>query len=115
MLGTIKIIIPFFGLLSILAAFYLYRWVSRQENKNLKMKEFSEEIQKGASDTKKCVDIATKGALKELIVPGTLAFLAPLSVGFILGPAALGGFLAGSIVVGIIFASLITRFSLFKL
>jgi len=51
-----------------------------------------------------CVDIAAKGALKELVLPCVLAIVAPLSVGFILGKEALGGFLAGSIVTGIIFA-----------
>jgi len=55
-------------------------------------------------DSAKCVDIATTGALRELILPGVLSFLAPLIVGFTLGVNALGGFLAGSIVVGIIFA-----------
>ncbi|MHB9033452.1 MAG: sodium-translocating pyrophosphatase [Anaerolineae bacterium] len=55
-------------------------------------------------DSKLCVDIATKGALKELILPGLLSFLVPLAVGFIFGKNALGGFLAGSIVTGIIFA-----------
>ncbi|MCE5259776.1 MAG: sodium-translocating pyrophosphatase [Chloroflexi bacterium] len=55
-------------------------------------------------DSKLCVDIATKGALKELILPGLLSFLAPLAVGFLFGKNALGGFLAGSIVTGIIFA-----------
>jgi K(+)-stimulated pyrophosphate-energized sodium pump len=55
-------------------------------------------------DSRLCVDIATKGALKELILPGVLSFVVPLGVGFILGVNALGGFLAGSIVTGIIFA-----------
>jgi len=55
-------------------------------------------------DYARCVDIATKGALKELVLPCVLAIIAPLAVGFILGKEALGGFLAGSIVTGIIFA-----------
>ncbi len=55
-------------------------------------------------DSKLCIDIATKGALKELILPGLLSFLAPLAIGFLFGKNALGGFLAGSIVTGIIFA-----------
>ncbi len=50
------------------------------------------------------VDMATKGALKELLLPCILAIIAPLAVGFLLGKEALGGFLAGSIVTGIIFA-----------
>jgi K(+)-stimulated pyrophosphate-energized sodium pump len=55
-------------------------------------------------DYASCVDIATKGALKELVLPGVLSIAVPLIVGLILGKYALGGFLAGSIVTGIIFA-----------
>jgi K(+)-stimulated pyrophosphate-energized sodium pump len=54
----------------------------------------------------KCVDIATKGALKELILPGFLAIIVPLVVGFLLGKEALAGLLAGSITTGLIFALL---------
>jgi K(+)-stimulated pyrophosphate-energized sodium pump len=63
-------------------------------------------IMKGESkpDYASCVDIAAKGALTELILPGVLAVIAPLAVGFFLGSAALAGFLAGSIITGIIFA-----------
>lgn len=52
----------------------------------------------------RCVDIATKGALKELMFPCSLAIIVPLAVGFFLGKEALASFLAGSIVTGIIFA-----------
>ncbi len=55
-------------------------------------------------DYARCVDIAAGGALKELILPGALAVLAPVAVGFVLGPEALGGLLAGSIFTGLIFA-----------
>ncbi len=55
-------------------------------------------------DSARCVDIATQGALKELILPAILALVVPILVGLILGKNALGGFLAGSIVTGIIFA-----------
>jgi len=48
----------------------------------------------------KIVDIATKAALIEMIVPGMIAVLAPVVVGFLLGPAALAGMLAGSLAVG---------------
>ena len=60
-------------------------------------------------DYAKCVDIATKGALKELILPCTLAIIAPLATLLTLGKEALGGFLAGSIVTGIIFALLMAN------
>jgi K(+)-stimulated pyrophosphate-energized sodium pump len=55
-------------------------------------------------DYARCVDIAARGALRELVLPSVLAIVSPLAVGFILGREALGGFLAGSIVTGIIFA-----------
>lgn len=49
----------------------------------------------------RCVDITTKGALKEMIAPGVLAVLIPILVGVFLGPESLGGTLAGSLVVGV--------------
>jgi len=55
-------------------------------------------------DYARVVDMATVGALKELILPSVLAVVVPLVVGVILGKAALGGFLGGSIFTGIIFA-----------
>ena len=55
-------------------------------------------------DSARCVDIATQGALKELILPGVLSLVVPIVVGLLLGAEALGGFLAGSIITGIIFA-----------
>ena len=51
-------------------------------------------------DYGRVVDICTITAQKELIGPGLLAILAPFAVGFLLGPYALGGFLAGMILVG---------------
>jgi len=59
---------------------------------------------KAKPDNARCVDIATKGALKELIPPGVATILAPIAVGFVFGKEALGGFLAGSIFTGTIFA-----------
>jgi K(+)-stimulated pyrophosphate-energized sodium pump len=56
-----------------------------------------------------CVDIATKGALKELIPPSVLSIAVTLAVGFIGGIQALGGYLAGSIFSGLIFALLMSN------
>lgn len=64
---------------------------------------------KAKPDYAKCVDIATKGAIKELILPGILALIIPVAVGLLLGKAALGGLLAGSIVTGLIFALLMAN------
>jgi K(+)-stimulated pyrophosphate-energized sodium pump len=52
----------------------------------------------------KCIEIATVGALKELIPAGLMAIVATLAVGFIGGVQAIGGFLAGNIVSGLLFA-----------
>lgn len=64
---------------------------------------------KAKPDYAKCVDIATKGALEELVLPSILAVVVPLIVGFILGPEALGGFLVGSILSGLVFALLMAN------
>ncbi len=52
----------------------------------------------------KCIDIATTGAIKELIPAGLMAIVATLVVGFVGGVQAIGGFLAGNIVSGLLFA-----------
>jgi len=48
-------------------------------------------------DTAKCIDIATTAALKKMILPGVIAVSAPVLVGFLLSPEALGGMLAGAL------------------
>ena len=55
-------------------------------------------------DYKTCVRISTRAALKEMIVPGVLAVIAPLATGLLLGAEALGGLLAGSLVSGVMMA-----------
>ncbi len=63
----------------------------------------------GKPDPGKCVSIATDAALKEMVMPGLLAVLAPVAVGFLLGPAALGGMLAGATVVGVLLALMMSN------
>ena len=59
---------------------------------------------KGKPDYTSCVAISTQAALKEMLVPGIMAVVAPLLIGVILGPDALGGLLAGSLVTGVMLA-----------
>nr|AAR37891.1 V-type H(+)-translocating pyrophosphatase [uncultured marine bacterium 560] len=52
---------------------------------------------KAEPDTAKCIDIATTAALKKMILPGVIAISAPVLVGFLISPEALGGMLAGAL------------------
>ena len=58
----------------------------------------------GRPDSARCVDISTRGALREMILPGVMAVVAPIATGFILGEAALGGLLIGSVSAGFMLA-----------
>ncbi|PKN01198.1 MAG: sodium-translocating pyrophosphatase [Elusimicrobia bacterium HGW-Elusimicrobia-1] len=60
-------------------------------------------------DSAKCVDITTKGALKEMILPGVMAVALPIIVGTALGADGLGGFLVGSLVAGVPLAILLAN------
>lgn len=51
-----------------------------------------------------CVDISTSAALKEMVIPGLLAVIAPIATGVLLGSEAVGGLLAGSLVAGVLLA-----------
>jgi K(+)-stimulated pyrophosphate-energized sodium pump len=55
-------------------------------------------------DPKACVDISTKAALREMILPGVLAAIMPIVVGFVLGKESLGGMLGGATVTGVLLA-----------
>jgi K(+)-stimulated pyrophosphate-energized sodium pump len=55
-------------------------------------------------DSARCVDISTTAALREMILPGITAVLAPVAVGYLLGVEALGGLLAGATVTGVLMA-----------
>ncbi len=64
---------------------------------------------KAKPDTAKCVDIATQAALRKMILPGSLAVLAPVVVGFILGPKALGGMLGGALICCVMMALMMSN------
>jgi len=87
-------------------AFIMIEEIRRQFREIPGLKEGKEGVK---PDYKSCVDIATKGALKELIPPSVLSIGITLAVGFIGGIQALGGYLAGSIFSGLIFALLMSN------
>ena len=58
----------------------------------------------GRPEYAKCVDISTRGALKEMILPGIMAMATPLAIGFVLGTEALGGLLIGAVGAGFVLA-----------
>jgi K(+)-stimulated pyrophosphate-energized sodium pump len=58
----------------------------------------------GKPDSARCVDISTTAALQEMVLPGLVAILTPVIVGFLLGKEALGGTLAGALVTGVFLA-----------
>src|SRR5690606_8054620 len=55
-------------------------------------------------DYASCVDISTRSALRQMVVPGVLAVVAPVAVGFLMGAQALGGLLAGALLTGVLMA-----------
>ncbi len=63
----------------------------------------------GKPDTARCVEISTNAALKEMVAPVLVAVISPVAVGFGLGPAALGGMLAGSLLTGVTLALLMSN------
>ena len=56
----------------------------------------------GKPEYEKCVEISTKASIREMVAPGALALIAPVLVGFVMGPEALGGLLAGITVSGVL-------------
>ena len=63
----------------------------------------------GKPDYARCVDISTAAALREMIIPGLMAVIAPIAVGLVLGKAALGGLLAGSLLTGVLLAIMMSN------
>ena len=64
---------------------------------------------KAKPDTARCVDIATRAALRKMIAPGTLAVLSPVIIGFLLGPKALGGMLGGALICCVMMALMMSN------
>lgn len=64
---------------------------------------------KAKADYATCVDISTRSAIREMIVPGILAVVAPVVVGFLLGANALAGMLSGSVVAGVSLAIMLAN------
>ncbi len=99
-------ILPFFiGALTMTsvgkAAFKMVNEIRRQFREIPGLLEGKEGVK---PDVAKCIDISTKAALTEMIIPGVVALAAPVIVGFVLGPYALGGMLAGATVTGVLLA-----------
>jgi K(+)-stimulated pyrophosphate-energized sodium pump len=83
------------------AAFAVVEEVRRQFREIAGLKEGLEGVK---PDYTKCVDITTKTAIYEMLLPGALAIIAPLLIGRFLGKESLAGFLAGALVTGFILA-----------
>ncbi len=64
---------------------------------------------KAKPDTARCVDIATRAALRKMIAPGALAVLSPVIIGFLLGPKALGGMLGGALICCVMMALMMSN------
>lgn len=60
-------------------------------------------------EPEKCVDISARAALKEMVLPGVVAVVAPVVIGFVLGAEALGGMLAGATVAGVLLALMMSN------
>ena len=86
------------------AAFDMIKEVRRQ------FKEIPGLIEgKAKPDTARCVDIATRAALRKMIAPGALAVLSPVVIGFLLGPKALGGMLGGALICCVMMALMMSN------
>ncbi len=81
-----------------------------KKNQGKEMAEWNDEDKKtfddaeGSAEYGKCVEISTKAAIREMILPGTMAVAVPIVMGFLMGAEALGGMLAGVTATGVLLA-----------
>jgi len=81
-----------------------------KKNDNKEMSEWSNEDRHvfeaadGKAEYGKCVEISTRAAIRQMVLPGLLAVIAPVFIGFVGGPEMLGGLLAGVTVTGVLMA-----------
>jgi len=100
--GTLPFLIGALTMTSVgKAAFKMVNEIRRQFREIPGLLEGKEGVK---PDVAKCIDISTKAALTEMILPGLIALFMPIIIGFILGPYALGGMLAGATVTGVLLA-----------
>lgn len=100
--GTLPFIIASLTMASVgRAAFKIVREIRRQFKEIPGLLEGRDGVE---PDIQKCIDISTKAALIEMVLPSLIAIGTPISVGLIFGPEALGGLLAGATVTGVLLA-----------
>ena len=107
---SVTIGLLFGGMLPFLFSAFTMQSVGRTANKMIEevRRQFREKpgIMEGTEtpDYARCVSISTKAAIAQMVVPGLIAVLSPVVVGLALGPSALGGLLAGSLVSAVMLA-----------
>merc|ERR1740115_394863 len=80
-----------------------------QKNPMLKDKDYEPPTEAEGPDYKECIDISTRSSVEEMILPGGLAILTPLFIGFLVGPKCLSGMLAGAIASGFMLAVMMSN------
>ncbi|MFX0001370.1 MAG: sodium-translocating pyrophosphatase [Candidatus Hermodarchaeota archaeon] len=105
----IGVVVP--ALFSALLILAVQRNAAKMVDEIRRQFESNPKILKGeeAADFSKTIDIATKGSLRELIIPSVISILIPICVGILFGVAALGAFLAGAILSGFVFAIMMSN------
>ncbi|MFX1418440.1 MAG: sodium-translocating pyrophosphatase [Promethearchaeota archaeon] len=105
----IGVVVP--ALFSALLILAVQRNAAKMVDEIRRQFESNPKILKGEepADFSKTIDIATKGSLRELIIPSIISIIIPITVGILFGVAALGAFLAGAILSGFVFAIMMSN------